>query len=141
MCLKGYSMADTLKLEIVTPEKVVVDEDVQSVMAPGAEGGFGVLPGHTTFLSTLKSGSIQYTDENGDERHLFVSDGFAEVLPDKMTVMVESSERRRDIDADRAQTALDRAQRRLSEKRADVDVIRAEAAMTRALSRLKIIEM
>lgn len=133
-------MADTLKLEIVTPEKVVVDENVQSVMAPGTLGGFGVLPGHTTFLSTLNPGSVQYRDENGDELHVFVSDGFAEVLPDKMTVLVESSERERDIDSDRAQSALERAQRRLGEKQADMDLTRAEAAMARALARLTVIE-
>lgn len=133
-------MADTLKLEIVTPEKVVVDENVRSVMAPGALGGFGVLPGHTTFLSNLSPGAVQYVDENGDDCYVFVGDGFAEVLPDKMTVLVEASERGRDIDADRAQAALERVQRRLDEKQADVDVTRAEAAMARAIARLKILE-
>ena len=134
-------MAETLKLEIVTPEKVVVDERVQSVMAPGSLGGFGVLPGHTTFLSNLDPGLVQYMDENGDDRYVFVSDGFAEVLPDRMTILVEASERGQDIDVDRARAALERGERRLAEKRADIDRVRAEAAMARALARLKIMEM
>jgi len=131
-------MADSIRLEIVTPESVVVDEDVQSIMAPGSVGGFGVLPGHTAFLSTLSAGSVQYVDREGNERYAFVSDGFAEVLADKMTVLVESSERRRDIDGDRAQAALERAQQRLTGEDSDVDQVRAEAAMARAFARLRI---
>jgi len=127
-----------MKLEIVTPEGVVVDERVQVAVAPGAVGEFGVLPGHTTFLSTLVPGSVYYRDENGDEGHVFVSAGFAEVLPDKVTVLTDSAEKRRDIDVSRARTALGRAQNRLAEKEEDMDVARAEAAMARALVRLKI---
>lgn len=135
-------MAENIKLEIVTPEKVVVDEKVQIVVAPGTLGEFGVLVGHTTFLSTLKTGSIHYTDENGDERCVFVSGGFAEALPDKVTVLAESAERRRDIDRSRAQSALERAQTRMDrDQEYDVDILRAKAAMERALKRITIAKM
>lgn len=135
-------MAENIKLEIVTPEKVVVDEKVQIVVAPGTLGEFGVLVGHTTFLSTLKTGSIHYTDENGDERYVFVSGGFAEALPDKVTVLAESAERRSDIDEERAQSALERAQNRMDrDQEYDVDILRAKAAMERALKRITIAKM
>jgi F-type H+-transporting ATPase subunit epsilon len=90
-------------------------------------------------LTTLKTGTIYYKDTNGSERFLFVSGGFAEALPDKVTVLAESAERRGDIDADRAKSALERAQHRL-EKEEDVDFVRAKAALERALYRLKLAE-
>ncbi len=129
-------MADNIRLEIVTPQSIVVDEDVQLAIAPGTLGQFGVLPGHTTFLSTLDPGSVNFKDEGGTDRAVFVSGGFAEVLPHKVTVLAESAERRQDIDIDRAKSALARAQERLDAKAEDVDRARAEAAMARALARI-----
>lgn len=136
-------MADNIKLEVVTPEKAVVDEDAQMVVAPGTLGEFGVLAGHTTFLTTLKVGAIRYTDANGKERYVFVSGGFAEALPDKVTVLAESAERRRDIDLARAKAAIERAEKRLAEQRLKetLDFTRARAALERALQRLKLAEM
>lgn len=134
-------MAENIKLEVVTPEKLVVDEEVQIVMAPGAEGEFGVLSGHTPFLTTLKLGMLRYTDTSGTERCVFVSGGFAEALPDKLTVLAESAERRSDIDIDRAKEALKRAQARLdSGANGDVDFVRAKAALGRAMHRLRIVD-
>lgn len=133
-------MAENIRLEIVTPEKEVVKEDAQIVVAPGSEGEFGVLIGHTPFLTTLKLGNIRYRDASGAERVIFVSGGFAEALPKKVTVLAESAERRRDIDVERAKSALDRAQKRLDEKREDIDFIRAKAALERALHRLRVAE-
>jgi F-type H+-transporting ATPase subunit epsilon len=135
-------MAENIRLEVVTPEKVVVDEDAQIVMAPGSLGEFGVLIGHTPFLTTLKVGTIHYTDASGRERFIFVSGGFAEALPDKVTVLAESAERRRNIDIERAKAALERAQKRLAEdaNKADFDFIRAQAALHRAIVRLRISE-
>ncbi len=132
-------MAENITLEVVTPEKIVVSEDAQIVVASGTLGEFGVLIGHTPFLTTLKTGTIYYKDTNGSERFLFVSGGFAEALPDKVTVLAESAERRGDIDAGRAKSALERAQHRL-EKEEDVDFVRAKAALERALYRLKLAE-
>lgn len=132
-------MAEKIKLEVVTPEKYVVDEEVEIVVAPGVIGEFGVLIGHTPFLTTLKTGTVRYTDANGKERFVFVSGGFAEALPDKVTVLAESAERRRDIDVERAKAAQKRAQERLAQEKAeDIDFLRAQIALERAISRLNL---
>jgi len=134
-------MAKNIKLEVVTPEKSIVSEEAQIVMAPGAEGEFGVLIGHTPFLTTLKTGTVHYTAADGKQKFVFVSGGFAEALPDKVTVLAESAERRRDIDADRAKAAVERAQSRLDrEQDKDIDFLRAKAALERALHRIGLVE-
>jgi F-type H+-transporting ATPase subunit epsilon len=135
-------MAGSIRLEIVTPEKTVVSEDVQIVMAPGSLGEFGVLIGHTPFLTALKTGAVRYTDSQGGEHMVFVSGGFAEALPTKVTILAESAERRRDIDLERARAALERAQKRLAEQRSkeEFDFVRAQAALQRAMLRLRIVE-
>jgi F-type H+-transporting ATPase subunit epsilon len=135
-------MAGTIQIEIVTPEKIVVQDEAQIVMAPGVMGEFGVLIGHTPFLTALKAGPVHYTDAQGAEHFVFVSGGFAETLPNKVTILAESAERRRDIDIERARAALERAQKRMAEMRAkeEVDFARAQAALHRAIMRLKIAE-
>jgi len=135
-------MAENIRLEIVTPEKTVVSEDVQIVAAPGTLGEFGVLSGHTPFMTTLKLGSIRYTDSQGTDHLVFVSGGFAEALPAQVTILAESAERSRDIDLARAKAAVDRARERLAMERAKekVDYARAKAALERALHRLKLAE-
>ena len=107
-------MADNIRLEVVTPEKQVVNDLAQIVMAPGSMGEFGVLSGHTPFMTSLNTGAIHYRDESGKDRYVFVSGGFAEALPDKVTVLAESAERMEDIDVDRAKEAVERAEKRLS---------------------------
>jgi F-type H+-transporting ATPase subunit epsilon len=136
-------MAGNIHLEIVTPDKAIVNEAVKIVMAPGSLGEFGVLIGHTPFLTTLKTGIIRYTDVQGTERHVFVNGGFAEALPDKVTVLAESSERREDVNLDRAKAALERAEKRLEEARtkADIDADRAKAALERAVVRINLTEL
>jgi F-type H+-transporting ATPase subunit epsilon len=132
-------MAENIKLEVVTPDKSVVSEDVQIVVGPGALGEFGILPGHTPFLTTLNMGTVHYRDAKGTEREVFISGGFAEALPDKVTILAESAERRRDIDIDRARSALARAQKRLEDAQKDkLDFVRAKAALDRALYRIKV---
>ena len=134
-------MAQLIRLEVVTPEKFVVSEDVEIVMAPGSLGQFGVLPNHTPFLTSLKVGSIDYRDSSGKSHVVFVSGGFAEALPDRVTVLAESAERRRDIDIDRARAALERAQKRLADaKTENINFDRAQAALYRALERVKAFE-
>lgn len=133
-------MAENIKLEVVTPENEVVNDDAQIVMAPGSCGEFGILPGHTTFLTTLKVGSLRYVDASGTERKVFINGGFAEALPDRVTILAESSERRRDIDVDRAKQALSRAEERLEGSDSDLDVVRAKAALARAMHRLNVVE-
>jgi F-type H+-transporting ATPase subunit epsilon len=131
-------MAEKLFLEVVTPQKSVVSEEVEIVVAPGSEGEFGALKGHTTFLTSLKLGTLRYKDANGKERYVFINGGFAEVLPHKVTILAESAERRKDIDVERAIKAKERAEKRLAAKTSDTDLIRAEAALRRALHRLKL---
>jgi F-type H+-transporting ATPase subunit epsilon len=130
-----------IKFEVVTPEKQVVSEDAEIIVAPGTLGEFGVLIGHTPFMTSLKLGTIRYKDAQGQDRCVFVSGGFAEALPNKVTVLAESAERRCDIDLERARTALERAQRRLAgEAEVDLDFTRARAALERALHRLKLVD-
>ena len=132
-------MAGKIQFEVVTPEAVVVSEEAQIVMAPGNLGEFGVLPGHTPFLTTLKIGTIRYLDADGKERFVFVSGGFAEALPNKVTILAESAERRADIDVERARKAMERAEKRLTDKgREDVDYARAKAALQRAMHRMQL---
>jgi F-type H+-transporting ATPase subunit epsilon len=131
-------MAEKLFLEVVTPQKAIVSEEIQSVVAPGTEGEFGVLKGHTTFLTSLNMGTLRYKDASGNERYLFVNGGFAEVLPDKVTILAESAERRKDIDLSRAEEAKKRAEQRLADKSGNVDIARADAALKRAMHRISL---
>lgn len=134
-------MADKLKLEIVTPEKLLLSEDADIVVATATEGEFGVLPGHIPFLTTLQTGELRY--KIGNEIHyLAIGGGFAEVLDDKVTVLAETAELGREIDTERAQKARQRAQERLEQARLDekMDYVRTEAALRRAMLRIKIAE-
>lgn len=134
-------MADNIQLEIVTPEKKVVSEAAQIVMAPGSQGEFGVLAGHTPFMTSLKVGAVRYEDINGKERVVFVSGGFAEALPDKVTILADAAERRVDINLERAKAAKTRAEERLA-KEADenVNYTRARAALMRSIMRIQLAE-
>ncbi|MEW5736551.1 MAG: F0F1 ATP synthase subunit epsilon [Thermodesulfobacteriota bacterium] len=133
-------MTARILLEVVTPEKFVVSDGAEYVAAPGIEGEFGVLPGHTPFLSALKVGSLRYKDEKGQERCVFINGGFAEVLPDKVTVLAETAERRSDIDVERAKAALERARKRLEEHLEGTDFERAQEALLRAQTRISLSE-
>ena len=134
-------MAENIKLEVVTPQKAVVSEEVQIVMAPGSLGEFGVLANHTPFLTSLNAGLLRYTDSSDKEQLVFVNGGFAEALPDKVTVLAESAELKEDIDLQRAEAARERAERRLEEAKENMDAARAKAALARALNRIKIASM
>jgi F-type H+-transporting ATPase subunit epsilon len=126
----------------VTPDKAVVSDVTKMVVAPGAYGEFGVLPGHTTFLTTLQTGMIRYQEQGGNERVVFVNGGFAEVSLNTVTVLAESAERRKDIDVERAKAAVKRAEERLAEasRKEDVDFRRAQAALQRAIARIRAAE-
>jgi len=129
----------TFLLEVVTPQRLVVSEEVEEVIAPGAEGYFGVLGGHLPFMTTLKFGELTYRRARGEERHLAVSWGYAEVLPTQVIVLAEAAERAEEIDTARAGVARDRALTRVG-KLGDstVDFVRAHEALTRALTRLEV---
>jgi F-type H+-transporting ATPase subunit epsilon len=129
----------TLQLEVVTPEKVLVSQTVEIVVAPGSQGEFGVLEGHVPFLTGLVPGEMRYTAGGKTERFL-VTNGFVEVSENKVSVLVDAAERSVEIDLDRARKALERAQKRLALERGapDVDFLRAEAALKRAIARIKV---
>ena len=130
-------MAGTLQLEIVTPEKKVVDTAAEEVQIPGKNGYLGILPGHAPLITELSVGEIIYR-ENSTEQRLAVAWGFAEVLPNKVTVLAESAERPSEIDVERARKAKDRAEQRLTSGDTSVDVKRALDALHRAQSRIDV---
>ena len=131
------SLPDHLTLEIVTPEGSVVSEQVDEVQIPGAEGSFGVLPGHTPLLATLQVGELWYR-QGQDTSFVAVSFGFAEVLPDRVTILAQIAESADHIDVARAQTAEKRAKDRLARPTQDMDVERARVAMLKSLVRLRV---
>jgi F-type H+-transporting ATPase subunit epsilon len=130
-------MADTFQLEIVTPEKKVVDTTAEEVQIPGKNGYLGVLPGHAPLITELAVGEITFRS-NSQEQHLAVAWGFAEVLPDKVTILAESAERPQEIDVERARESKQRAEQRLTSGDTNVDVERALDALQRAESRLQV---
>lgn len=130
-------MADTFQLEIVTPEKLLVKEAAEQVQIPGQNGYLGILPGHAPLITELGVGVITYR-AHGNTRDLSVAWGFAEVLPDKVTILAETCERPEEIDAERARKAKERAEQRLKSNDPHIDFERAEDALRRAETRLKV---
>ncbi len=133
-------MANKLLLEIVTPSRLVLSEEVELATAPGTDGVFGVMANHAPLLSTLNVGEMRYTNE-GTTVRMAVSGGFVEVSNNRMTVLAEAAERAEEIDVERALRAKERAERRLQEAKVaaeKIDVARAQAALTRALTRLRV---
>ena len=126
-----------LTLEIVTPERSLVSEQVDEVQLPGSEGYFGVLPGHTPLLATLQVGELWYR-AGPETHHLAVAFGFAEVLPERVTVLAQIAERPEDIDVPRAEAAKKRAEERLARPPIDMDFERARIAMMKSLIRLQV---
>jgi len=130
-------MADTFQLEIVTPEKKVVETAAEEVQIPGKNGYLGILPGHAPLITELSVGEITFR-ENSNEQRLAVAWGFAEVLPNKVTILAETAERPAEIDVDRARKAKERAEQRLMSGDTSVDVDRALDALHRAEARLDV---
>jgi F-type H+-transporting ATPase subunit epsilon len=126
-----------LALEIVTPDRALVREEVDEVQLPGSQGYLGVLPGHTPLLTMLKVGELWY--RIGQEKHyLAIAGGFVEVLPDRVTVLAQIAERAQEIDVARAETAKQRAEERLARPSQDIDLDRARIALTKSLVRLQV---
>ncbi len=131
-------MAEKLKLEMVTPYKHVLSQQVDEVTAPGSIGEFGVLPGHTALLTTLKIGELTYR-QGGETFHVAVNWGYVEVEDDTVTVMVETAEPADEIDLERAKTALGRAEAALKKLTSeDKDFLAMQAALERALIRIQV---
>ncbi len=129
----------SLKLDIVTAERVVYSEEVDAVIAPGAEGQLGILPHHAPLMTILTAGEL-VVRKGGAEDSLAISGGFLEVRPDRVIVLADSAERAEEIDTERAEAAKKRAEQRITEKPADADIARSEAALRRAIARLSVAE-
>jgi F-type H+-transporting ATPase subunit epsilon len=130
-------VADTFQLEIVTPTKLLVKETAEEAQIPGLSGYLGILPGHAPLITELAVGMITYKTK-GAVHTLSVAWGFAEVLPDKVTILAEAAERPQDVDVERAQKARDRAEQLLKSNDPQVDYTRAEDALQRAETRLNV---
>lgn len=131
-------MADKIRLRVVTPSRLLLDEEVDEVTAPGELGEFGVLLNHISFLSTLVPGEMSYK-QGANKSTLAVSGGYAEVLDNVMTVLAQAAEYAAEIDSARAQRARERAEKQLAElNREEKDWKMAEAALQRALVRLQV---
>ena len=129
-------MASTIRLELVTPERLLLSEDVDEIILPGYEGEFGVLPEHTQFLAVLNIGVMRYRKGSAAEK-IALGGGFAEVTPDRVVVMADTAERADEIDVERAQRARDRAEARLKEMSLDDETYaKAYAELQRALVRM-----
>jgi F-type H+-transporting ATPase subunit epsilon len=130
-------MPDTFQLEIVTPSRLLVKDAAEEAQIPGATGYLGILPGHAPLITELGVGEITYK-ASGQTHTLAVAWGFAEVLPDKVTILAEAAERPQEIDVERAQKAKQRAEERLKSGATEVDYVRAEDALRRADTRLDV---
>jgi F-type H+-transporting ATPase subunit epsilon len=132
-------LPDKIELVIVTPERQLVRESVVEVTLPGLEGQLGVLPGHAPLITELGIGELDYRKANSSERNvLAVISGFAEVLPDRVTVLAETAERAQEIDIARAESAKARAEKRLASNDPNVDWDRATIALQRSLIRIQV---
>ena len=132
-------MADTFQLEIVTPEKKVVETAAAEVQIPGKNGYLGVLPGHAPLITELAVGEIKFR-AGAEEQRLAVAWGFAEVLPDRVTILAETAERPSEINVARAREAKERAEQRLTSGDPTVDVERSLDALHKAETRLQVAE-
>ncbi len=133
-------MAETILLEIVTPDRLILSEEVDEVTAPGSDGEFGVLPGHAPFLTTLKVGELVY--KKGKEvHHIAISWGYAEVTPKKVTILAEAAEVAAEIDIERAKAAMEKAKKELKKlSQEDKDYLIEAARLEKSLIRLQVAE-
>jgi len=131
------ALPTSLHLNIVSADRALVDERVDEVEIPGADGYFGVLPGHTPLLALLGLGELWY--RQGSEKHfMLIEFGFAEVQPDRVTILAEAAEKPEEIDVTRAEAAKKRAEERLAQPNADMDLERVRIAMLRSLIQLQV---
>ena len=135
--MEDMALPTHLQLQVVSADRSLVNERVDEVEIPGADGYFGVLPGHTPLLALLGAGELWY--RQGQEKHyLAILFGFAEVLPDRVTVLAQMAERANEIDVARAEAARKRAEQRLASPSPDMDFERARITLMKALIRLQV---
>ncbi len=131
------ALPTSLHLQIVSADRALVNETVDEVEIPGAEGYFGVLPGHTPLLAALGAGELWYR-QGQDKHYLAIAFGFAEVQPERVTILAQIAERPEDIDVSRAEAAKRRAEQRIASPVIDMDAERARIALMKALIRLQV---
>ncbi|GAG58505.1 ATP synthase epsilon chain [subsurface metagenome] len=129
----------SIRLDIVTAERVVYSDEVNMVIAPGIEGQLGILPHHAPLMTTLQPGELRVR-KDGEEFSLAISGGFLEVRPDRIIVLADAAERAEEIDIARAEEAKRRAEERLRERTPEVDAAQVEVALRRALTRLQVVK-
>jgi len=132
-------LPDAIQLVIVTPERQILKETVAELSMPGADGYLGVLPGHAPLITELGVGELTYRTTGGQAGLLAVIRGFAEVLPDRVSVLAETAEFAGDIDLARAEAALKRAQQRMAQGGENIDWDRATLSLARALVRIQVV--
>jgi F-type H+-transporting ATPase subunit epsilon len=131
------ALPTSLELQVVTPDRLLLREQVDEVEIPGSDGYFGVLPGHTPLLASLMVGELWY--RKGQEKtYLSIAFGFAEVLPDRVTILAQLAERADEIDVERAESARKRAEERLAQQQSAVDYERARIALLKSMTRLQV---
>ncbi len=131
--------AESIELVVVTPAKQLLRQSVAEVQLPGAEGYLGVLPGHAPLMTELGIGELSYHDASGKESaHLAIIRGFAEVLPNRVTLLAETAEFAAEIDLARAEAARARAEKRLASGDTNIDWDRAAVSLQRALIRIQV---
>ena len=129
---------DKLQLEIVTPDRLVLKESVEEVQVPAKGGYIGILPGHAPLITELQIGEISYRQGKAT-RSLAVAWGYCEVLPDRVIILAEKAEKAEEIDLKRAQSAKERAEKRLSDlQNPDIDFDRAAVSLLRAVVRIQV---
>jgi F-type H+-transporting ATPase subunit epsilon len=133
-------MADTFQIEIVTPERMVVNDRATELQIPGKGGYLGILPGHAPLITEVSIGEIGYRDEKGQPKRLAVAWGFAEVLPTKVTILAEVAERAEEIDVPRAQRDREAAEAALKKAKPETDTAALEDEIQRANTRISVAE-
>jgi F-type H+-transporting ATPase subunit epsilon len=130
-------MADQMQLEILTPERPLLDEQVDEVVLPGKGGELGILPEHTPLITELQTGVLTYR-QGADKKSVHVSGGFAEVLPDRVSVLADVAEKPEEIDYDRAREAYERLEQQLNSPPEGADLALARVKLERAITRMQI---
>jgi F-type H+-transporting ATPase subunit epsilon len=128
----------TFTFEVVTQDRTVVMTEVEYVLLPGADGGFGILAGHLPIMASLDIGVIEYGPRHGKRRKIALGGGFTEMHDNKLTVMAHTAELAEEIDVLRARQAKQRAEERLADRKADLDITRAQVSLQKALLRLEV---
>jgi len=131
---------NTFMLEMVTPEQILLEDEVQFMVAPAVEGELGVLRNHAPLVAALDIGVLRYKDSGGTEKRVAISGGFFEVIDNVARVLAETAERGDEIDVLRAKAAKERAEKRLAQRSEEVDFTRAQMALRRAIARIKAAE-